>query len=61
VYQVESNAYVKRPLPPDWPKFPKAMDMGFHELKQAWDQHVWLEETALGHKRAALLRTRRWS
>jgi thiol-disulfide isomerase/thioredoxin len=55
VYQVDSNAYVKRPVPPDWPKFPKVMDMGFHELKQTWDQRLWLEETALAYKHATLL------
>jgi outer membrane lipoprotein-sorting protein len=55
VYQVESNSYVKRPLPPDWPKFPKIMDMTFHELSQAWNQRTFLEDEALGYKRATML------
>ena len=55
VYQVESNSYVKRPLPPDWPKFPKIKDMMFHELSQAWTQRTFLEDEALGYKRAAML------
>lgn len=55
VYQVESNAYVKRPVPEDWPRFPMVMDSGLHELRQAWDQRTWLEERALGYKRAAML------
>ena len=46
IYQVESNSYVKRPLPPDWPKFPKVMDMAFHELSQAWYQRAFLEDGA---------------
>ncbi|UWZ86518.1 TlpA disulfide reductase family protein [Occallatibacter riparius] len=55
VYQVETNAYIKRPVPADWPKFPKVMDMGFNEMRQAWQQQQWLEETALGYKRARML------
>ena len=55
VYQVESNSYVKRPLPPDWPKFPKVMDMAFHELSQAWDQRTFLEDEALGYKHATMM------
>ena len=55
IYQVESNSYVKRPLPPDWPKFPKVKDMAFHELSQAWDQRTFLEDEALGYKRATML------
>ena len=55
IYQVESNSYVKRPLPPDWPKFPKVMDMTFNELSQAWNQRTFLEDEALGFKRATML------
>lgn len=55
IYQVESNSYVKRPLPPDWPSFPKAMDMAFHELSQAWNQRTFLEDEALGYTRATML------
>jgi thiol-disulfide isomerase/thioredoxin len=55
VYQVESNSYVKRPLPPDWPHFPKVMDAAFNELRQAWDQRTFLEDEALGYKRATML------
>ena len=55
VYQVESNSYVKRPLPSNWPKFPKVRDMGFQELSQAWDQRTLLEDEALGYKRATML------
>lgn len=55
LYQVESNTYVKRPVPEDWPKFPTVMDGGLHELKQAWDERTWLEDDALGYKRAVLL------
>ena len=55
VYQVESNSYVKHPLPPDWPTFPKVKDMVFHELSQAWDQRTFLEDEALGYKRATML------
>jgi thiol-disulfide isomerase/thioredoxin/outer membrane lipoprotein-sorting protein len=55
VYQVESNSYVKRPLPSDWPKFPQVKDMLFHELSQAWEQRTFLEDEALSYKRATML------
>ena len=55
VYQVETNSYAQRPLPPDWPKFPKAMDMAFHELSQAWNERTFLEDEALGYRRATML------
>jgi thiol-disulfide isomerase/thioredoxin len=55
VYQVESNSYVKRPLPSDWPKFPQVKDMVFHELSQAWEQRTFLEDEALSYKRATML------
>jgi thiol-disulfide isomerase/thioredoxin len=55
LYQAETSSYVKRPLPPDWPKFPKLSDMVFNELRQAWNQRIFLEEEALGYKRAAML------
>jgi thiol-disulfide isomerase/thioredoxin/outer membrane lipoprotein-sorting protein len=55
VYQVESNTYVKRPVPQDWPKFPKMMDIGSHEMKNAWDQRTRLEDEALGYRHAVLL------
>ncbi|HEY2860270.1 MAG TPA: redoxin domain-containing protein [Terracidiphilus sp.] len=55
LYQVETNAYVKRPLPQNWPYFPMRMDMGFNELKHAWEQRTWLQEDALGYKQAAML------
>ena len=55
VYQVESNSYVKRPLPPDWPQFPKVMDMMFADLSNAWRQRIFLEDEALGYKRATML------
>lgn len=55
IYQVESNSYVKRRLPPDWPKFPKVMDMTFSELSHAWNQRTFLEDEALGYKRATML------
>ncbi|MGA2849331.1 MAG: TlpA disulfide reductase family protein [Terracidiphilus sp.] len=55
LYQAETNSWVKRPLPPDWPHFPKVKDMVFHDLSQAWDQRTFLEDDALGYKRAILL------
>jgi thiol-disulfide isomerase/thioredoxin len=55
VYQVETNRFVKRPVPQNWPQFARVMDMGLNELKQAWDQRTWLEEEALGYKRATML------
>ena len=55
VYLAESNSYVKRPLPPDWPKFPRVKDMVFNELSQAWDQRTFLEDEALGYKSATIL------
>jgi thiol-disulfide isomerase/thioredoxin len=55
VYQVESNRYVRRPLPQNWPEFPKIMDAGLSELRQAWDQRIFLENQALGYKRGTLL------
>jgi thiol-disulfide isomerase/thioredoxin/outer membrane lipoprotein-sorting protein len=55
VYQVESNSYVKRPLPSDWPRFPQVKDMLFHELSQAWEQRTFLEDEALSYKRATML------
>ena len=55
VYQVESNRYVQRPLPQNWPDFPKIMDAGLMELRQAWEQRIFLENEALGYKRGTLL------
>ncbi|MGD0098188.1 MAG: TlpA disulfide reductase family protein [Terracidiphilus sp.] len=55
VYQVESNSYVKRPLPPDWPKFPKAWDLAFYGLHEAWNRRTVLEDEALDYKRATIL------
>ena len=56
VYQVESNRYVQRPLPENWPEFPKVMmEMGMIELRQAWEQRIFLENEALGYKRGTLL------
>src|SRR5580658_1065385 len=55
IYQVDTNSYVKRALPPDWPEFPKVMDMAFHEMRDAWDRRTFLEEEALGYKRATML------
>jgi thiol-disulfide isomerase/thioredoxin/outer membrane lipoprotein-sorting protein len=55
VYQAEANSYVKRPLPPDWPHFPKMKDMVFHELSEAWDRRIFLEDEALSYKRATML------
>lgn len=55
IYQPESNSYVKRPVPPDWPKFPKVMDMAFGELSQSWNRRIFLEDEALKYKRATML------
>jgi thiol-disulfide isomerase/thioredoxin/outer membrane lipoprotein-sorting protein len=55
VYQVESNSYVKRPLPSNWPKFPQVKDMLFQELSEAWRQRTFLEDEALSYKRATML------
>jgi len=55
IYQPESNSYVKRPVPPDWPKFPKVMDMAFNELSQSWNRRTFLEDEALMYKRASML------
>jgi thiol-disulfide isomerase/thioredoxin/outer membrane lipoprotein-sorting protein len=55
LYQVESNHYEKRPVPENWPEFPKVMDMGLMELKQAWTVRTWLEDEALEYKRATML------
>ena len=55
IYQPESNSYVKRPLPQNWPKFPKAMDMAFNELSQSWNRRTFLEDEALKYKRATML------
>jgi len=55
VYQTERNSYVKRPLPPDWPGFPRVFDMGHMEMKQAWEQRTILEDEALAYKRATML------
>lgn len=55
IYQPERNSYVKRLLPPDWPKFPKVMDMTFSSLSQTWNRRTWLEAQALEYKRATML------
>jgi cytochrome c biogenesis protein CcmG/thiol:disulfide interchange protein DsbE len=55
VYQVESNAYVKRPVARNWPEFPKVMDPASHEVKRAWEQRTWLEEELLSYKHAIML------
>ena len=55
VYQVESNSYVKRPVPLNWPQFPKVMDPAIHEVKRAWEQRTWLEEELLSYKRAVMM------
>ena len=55
VYQLETNRYVKRPVPENWPEFPTAMDMGLMELKQAWTVRTWLEDEALEYKSATML------
>jgi len=55
IYQVESNSYVKRPLPPDWPRFPRVRDSAFHELTEAWNARTYLEDEALGYKQATML------
>jgi outer membrane lipoprotein-sorting protein len=55
VYQVESNSYVRRPLPTSWPTFPKVMDMEFSELGRAWNGRTSLEDEAFGYKRATML------
>ena len=48
MYQVESNRYVQRPLPENWPEFPKVMmEIGMIELRQAWEQRIFLENEAL--------------
>jgi thiol-disulfide isomerase/thioredoxin len=56
VYVVEAKAYVKRPLPQDWPQFPKGvMDWKSAEIKNAWDMRLFLEAKAAGYKHAEML------
>ena len=36
IYLAEAKVYVKRPLPQNWPGFPRSFGAGSAELKQAW-------------------------
>jgi thiol-disulfide isomerase/thioredoxin/outer membrane lipoprotein-sorting protein len=55
VYLVEGRIYVKRPLPENWPQFPRLQFAGSYELSQAWSMRTWLESTAASYKHATML------
>jgi thiol-disulfide isomerase/thioredoxin/outer membrane lipoprotein-sorting protein len=55
VYQIEGRMYVKRPLPLNWPQFPKLQFAGSLEVSEAWSMRVLLEFTVAGYKRADML------
>jgi thiol-disulfide isomerase/thioredoxin len=55
VYQVEGNIYVKRPVPQNWPQFPKLLFGGNNELFSAWSMRSLLEQIAAGYQQATML------
>jgi hypothetical protein len=52
---VEGRVYVKRPVPENWPQFPRLQFAGSFELIQAWSMRTWLESTAASYKHPTML------
>ena len=46
VYLAETKMYVVRPLPRQWPQFPKGWAAGNEEINTAWNMRIWLEAEA---------------
>ncbi len=55
VYLAETKMYVVRPLPQQWPQFPKGWAAGNEEINTAWNMRIWLEAEARGYKHATML------
>ncbi|RSL16211.1 thiol-disulfide isomerase/thioredoxin [Edaphobacter aggregans] len=55
ISQMEGKAYVKHPVPANWPTMPRVMSGGNFEISSAWRMRTYLEVEAARFKRAAFL------
>jgi thiol-disulfide isomerase/thioredoxin/outer membrane lipoprotein-sorting protein len=55
LYSEDAKLYVKRPVPQNWPGFPRAAMGGEMELMNAWNLRTSLESTAAKYNHATML------
>jgi thiol-disulfide isomerase/thioredoxin/outer membrane lipoprotein-sorting protein len=55
MYLAETKMYVERPVPENWPGFPKIVNGGDMELRNAWDMRTFLEADIAGSEHATML------
>jgi thiol-disulfide isomerase/thioredoxin len=55
MYLAETKMYVERPVPQNWPGFPKIATAGDMELRNAWDMRTFLEADIAKSEHATML------